>query len=515
MISNFGYMQMISASTLEKAIQANQTTYLGASFSCVFVLFCVADLCKVNLNNKLKTILIIIGAIIFFLSSSYGKSDLYYKDLYLVEKYGGYLLKKKYGPLHNIFLLLLATTFGGTIVIIVKSFFRKKVVSYKNSILLSVSMMLTIFGYILEKNTGLDIPIVPIANAIGVTIVFIILTRVSMYDVATIFSNIVGESNIGGIICIDKKGNFLGADEDTFNWFPEIKDLSIDYRIPNNNNDLFTIIWKWVDESSKAESVILKRDSRFYKLEHSFNNENKLQKIHVIYIQDDTDQQTYNQRLEEEVLQKTEKLRTMQNDIIIGMASTIENRDSNTGGHIQRTSDVINIFVNYLRENSKFPKISKEYWQNLIKAAPLHDFGKTGIPDSILNKPAKFTDEEYEIMKTHAAKGAEILKRILMNTDDTDFKNLAVNVAHYHHEKWNGTGYPENLKETQIPFEARVMALADVFDALVSKRVYKESFSYDKAFSIIEESSGSHFDPVLCKEFLKCRPQLEALYNKY
>ena len=118
-------------------------------------------------------------------------------------------------------------------------------------------------------------------------------------------------------------------------------------------------------------------------------------------------------------------------------------------------------------------------------------------------------------MKTHAAKGAEILKRILMNTDDTDFKNLAVNVAHYHHEKWNGTGYPEKLKETQIPFEARVMALADVFDALVSKRVYKESFSYDKAFSIIEESSGSHFDPVLCKEFLKCRPQLEALYNKY
>ena len=506
---------MISASTLENAIQANQTTYLGASFSCVFVLFCVADLCKVNLNNKLKTILIIIGAIIFFLSSSYGKSDLYYKDLYLVEKYGGYFLKKKYGPLHNLFLLLLATTFGGTIFIIVKSFFRKKVVSYKNSILLSVSMMLTIFGYILEKTTGLDIPIVPIAYAIGVTIVFIILTRVSMYDVATIFSNIVEESNIGGIICIDKKGNFLGADEDTFNWFPEIKDLSIDYRIPNNNNDLFTIIWKWVDESSKAESVILKRDSRFYKLEHSFNKENKLQKIHVIYIQDDTDQQTYNQRLEQEVLQKTEKLRTMQNDIIIGMASTIENRDSNTGGHIQRTSDVINIFVNYLRENSKFPKISKEYWQNLIKAAPLHDFGKTGIPDSILNKPAKFTDEEYEIMKTHAAKGAEILKRILMNTDDTDFKNLAVNVAHYHHEKWNGTGYPENLKETQIPFEARVMALADVFDALVSKRVYKESFSYDKAFSIIEESSGSHFDPVLCKEFLKCRPQLEALYNKY
>jgi len=515
MISNFGYMQMISAQTLEMAVQANQTTYLGASFSCVFLLFCIADLCKVNLNNKLKTLLIIFGAFIFFFAGSYGKTDLYYKESYLVEKFGGYLLKKKYGPLHNLFLIHLGVCFGGTIFIIVKSFFRKKIVSYKNSILLSISMMFTIIAYILEKTSGLDIPLVPIAYDIGITVVFIILTRISMYDVAAIFSNIVGESDIGGIICIDKKGNFLGADDAAFSWFPETKELSIDYRIPNGKNDLFNLLWNWIDGNSKTESIILKRDSRFYKLEHSFNEEDKFQKIHVIYIQDDTDQQTYNQRLEEEVLQKTEKLRTMQNDIIIGMASTIENRDSNTGGHIQRTSDVINIFVNYLLENSKFSEISKEYWQNLIKAAPLHDFGKTGIPDSILNKPAKFTDEEYEIMKTHAAKGAEILKRILMNSDDIDFKNLAVNVANYHHEKWDGTGYPEKLKETQIPFEARVMALADVFDALVSKRVYKESFSYDKAFSIIEESAGSHFDPVLCKEFLNCRPQLEILYNKY
>lgn len=515
MISNFGYMQMISARTLEMAIQANQTTYLGACFSCVFLFFCVADLCKVSLNNKLKTLLIIIGAIIFFFSGSYGKSDLYYKDLYIVEKFGGYILKKQYGPLHNLFLIHLGATFGGTIYIIIKSFFRKKVVSYKNSILLSVSMMLTIIAYILEKTSGLDIPLVPISYDIGISLVFIILTRISMYDVATIFSNIVEGSDIGGIICVDKKGNFLGADDAAFKWFPEIKELSIDYRIPNDNNDLFTILWKWVRENPETETVILKKGSRFYKLEHSFDERDKIQKIHVIYIQDDTDQQTYNQRLEDEVLQKTEKLRTMQNDIIIGMASTIENRDSNTGGHIQRTSDVINIFVNYLLDNSKFSEISKEYWQNIIKAAPLHDFGKTGIPDSILNKPAKFTDEEYEIMKTHAAKGAEILNRILMNTDDIDFKNIAVNVAHYHHEKWNGTGYPENLRETEIPFEARVMALADVFDALVSKRVYKESFSYDKAFSIIEESAGSHFDPVLCKEFLKCRPQLEVLYNKY
>ncbi len=123
---------MISAPTLERAIQANQTTYLGASFSCVFLFFCIADLCKVNLNSIIKTLLIIFGAIIFFLSGTYGKSDLYYKDLYLVEKFGGYLLKKQYGPLHNLFLINLGITFGGTIFIIIKSFFRNCLCFGKN-----------------------------------------------------------------------------------------------------------------------------------------------------------------------------------------------------------------------------------------------------------------------------------------------------------------------------------------------------------------------------------------------
>ena len=116
-------------------------------------------------------------------------------------------------------------------------------------------------------------------------------------------------------------------------------------------------------------------------------------------------------------------------------------------------------------------------------------------------------------MKLHAQKGAEIVARILQNSDDLQFKNIAVNVAHYHHEKWNGTGYPCGLAREEIPLEARIMALADVFDALVSKRVYKEQLSYDKAFGIIKESSGSHFDPSLCRAFLQCRLQIEALYS--
>ena len=157
-------------------------------------------------------------------------------------------------------------------------------------------------------------------------------------------------------------------------------------------------------------------------------------------------------------------------------------------------------------------KIQK-FLQMVIKAAPMHDLGKIAVDDAILRKNGKFTDEEYEQMKRHSAEGAKIVRNILLGVEEQEFVDIAENIAHYHHEKWNGQGYPEGKSGIDIPVEARIMALADVFDALVSKRCYKEKMDYDKAFAIIEESLGSHFDPELGKMFLRCRPQLEEYYD--
>ena len=209
------------------------------------------------------------------------------------------------------------------------------------------------------------------------------------------------------------------------------------------------------------------------------------------------------------------KILAVQNSILTGMATMVESRDNSTGGHIKRTSDGVRIFVNYLKTHPGYSELSEKFCNDIIKAAPMHDLGKIAVPDAILQKPGKFTDEEYEKMKMHSAEGARIVGEVLKEVDDEDFKKLAINVAHYHHEKWNGQGYPEKLVGEQIPFEARVMALADVFDALVSKRCYKDSFSYEKAFEIISQSGGSHFDPELTKEFIKCRNELEDLYNRF
>lgn len=215
------------------------------------------------------------------------------------------------------------------------------------------------------------------------------------------------------------------------------------------------------------------------------------------------------------IQQKTRKILEVQNSVITGMAIMVESRDNSTGGHIKRTSECVRIFMSELIKTKEYMHLSESFCIAMIKAAPMHDLGKIAVDDSVLRKPGKFTDEEYEIMKTHSAEGARIVSSVLENIDDQDFKNIAINVAHYHHEKWNGQGYPTNISGEQIPLEARIMALADVFDALVSKRCYKDSFSYDKAFGIIEESLGSHFDPELGKVFLQCRPKLEELYKNY
>ena len=215
--------------------------------------------------------------------------------------------------------------------------------------------------------------------------------------------------------------------------------------------------------------------------------------------------------------EKTKRLIAVQTSVLTGMATMVESRDNSTGGHIRRTSDCVRVFAEELLRGPSSASGTPDatFLEAVVKAAPMHDLGKIAVPDAILQKPGKFTDEEYEKMKSHSAEGAKIVEEVLSEVDDLEFKKIAINVAHYHHEKWDGSGYPDHLHAEQIPLEARIMALADVFDALVSKRCYKDSFSYNKAFQIIQESLGTHFDPDLGQRFINCRPKLEKLYDSY
>lgn len=522
MITNFGYMNMADSETLKMAIMANTTQYLGASFSTFFMLMCIADLCKFRVKTWLQVLLITLGVIIFIFAANPDLTDLYYKEIYLENAHGVPMLVKKYGPIHAFYPVYLVGTISYACWFILKSFTKGRDISYINSIMLVISMTAVFIAYGLEKLSGLGIPLVPIAYDFVETIVVILLAKISLYDISAISANYMAKNKITAFILCDSKGMYLGSDDTAKQWFPEINNLMVDCKIKDDSTPFLKQIIRWIYEGDKETTVFVKRNERIIEVTHSVLNQKVYKNLHCFYLRDDTKQQeytklveSYNEKLEKDVNAKTKNLRRIQNDIIISMASIVENRDSNTGGHIVRTSDVVRVFVNHLLEKKVVEGLTPEMAKCIIKAAPLHDFGKIGVPDVVLNKPGKFTDEEYEIMKKHPVKGAEIVERILNNADDPVFKNIAVNVAHYHHEKWDSKGYPSGMKDREIPIEARVMALADVFDALVSKRVYKEKLDYNTAFAIIEQSAGTHFDPVLTKAFLECRPKLEALYDSY
>ena len=222
-------------------------------------------------------------------------------------------------------------------------------------------------------------------------------------------------------------------------------------------------------------------------------------------------EKNYNDELQKEVAAKTEKIVALHDNLVIGMATMVESRDDSTGGHIRRTSAGVRILTEAIREDGSM-KLSDSFCEKLIKAAPMHDLGKIAVDDSILRKPGRFTPEEFEEMKKHAAEGARIVREILSDSDDEEFLRIAENVAHYHHERVDGSGYPEKLKGDGIPIEARIMAIADVYDALVSKRVYKKEFSFEEADRIILEGMGTQFDPALRKIYEAARPELEAYY---
>lgn len=522
LISNFGYMQLSDSNTLRMAIIANQTVYLGGCFAPYYLLMCISDLCKERIHKFFKAILFILAVAVLIFVSSVGSTTLYYKNISLISVNGVSILDKEYGPMHTLYPAYLFIVCIAALVIILKTMKAKRDVSYITSVSLLLAMMIMLTVYVVQKSMHLKIEMLPWAYVVSEIIILILVRRISLFNVMAISADSMRDNNEYGFLIFDSKGRFLGSDNAAKYWFSELGELQIDVVVNEENTDFLVQIGKWTRDDDENEIVYFERDNCIIEAKHEIIRERKTNKIHCVYLRDDTRHQKYtrlveqyNENLERDVNAKTEKIRKIQNDIIISMASIVENRDNNTGGHIARTSDVVRIFVNHLQEKQVFKELTPEIANCIITAAPLHDFGKIAIPDSVLNKPGKFTDEEYKIMKKHSAKGAEIVDRILMNSDDITFKTIAVNIAHYHHEKWDGRGYPEGLSGTDIPFEARVMALADVFDALVSKRVYKERFDYDKAFSIIEESGGSHFDPDLCKEFLECREQLEALYDNY
>ncbi|MBR4183409.1 MAG: HD domain-containing protein [Lachnospiraceae bacterium] len=206
----------------------------------------------------------------------------------------------------------------------------------------------------------------------------------------------------------------------------------------------------------------------------------------------------------------------MQDGLITTMADMVESRDSDTGAHVQKTAAYVKIIVEGLRKKGYYAnKITPKFMSDVVRSAPLHDIGKINIPDGILNKPGKLTDEEFAIMKTHTTAGKKIMENAISTIEGDNYLKEARNMAAYHHERWDGKGYPEGLHGEVIPLAARIMSVADVFDALASPRVYKPAFPLEKALAIIEEGKGTQFDPKCVEVFMDSLDEVKAVLKKY
>ncbi len=228
------------------------------------------------------------------------------------------------------------------------------------------------------------------------------------------------------------------------------------------------------------------------------------------------DLKAQNKVLEHRVIERTREIQQTQDVAIYCLASLAETRDNETGNHIRRTQHYVKLLAKYLRDHPRFRhQINDEYIEQLFKSAPLHDIGKVGVPDRILLHPGKLEGEDWQEMKRHAQYGRDAILTAEKDLGSTSFLRLAREVAYSHHERWDGTGYPEALKGDDIPLSGQLMAVADVYDALISRRVYKAPFSHERAVEIIIEESGTRFDPDIIEAFIILQEEFNNIAKQF
>jgi len=520
---NLGNAMMGLAKVLEEALLAQRIIYIGGCFQIFFIMLNICSLCQIEISKSVKTIALLILSVLYLFVQTIGYYPFFYSRVSFEIIDGHGVLHRTYGPVHAVFVAAVILCFAISVGAIIYSYFKKKQVSRKILILLFLPEFVSFFCYFGQKLFGLNFELMPASYVFAQIMYLMIAQRICLYDVSDTAVDSLIKGGEVGFISVDLQDRYLGSSETAKKIFPELLELTVDHPI-QENEQIQKLLLSHLDSFRENEENNLfyyqrSENEPIYAVSiQPLYNENR-KKGYQFLIEDDTENQkyitlinSYNSDLEAEVAKKTENLISMHNRLILSMAAMVESRDNSTGGHIKRTSEGVRILVEEMKKHIE-NHVSETFFQNLIKAAPMHDLGKIAVDDAVLRKPGRFTPEEFEKMKAHAAEGARIVHEILQDTDDEFFRMIAENVAHYHHERWDGSGYPEGLKGEMIPKEARIMAIADVYDALVSKRVYKDAMSFEKANQIIMEGMGTQFDPNLRQYYVSARPALEAYYS--
>lgn len=449
-------------------------------------------------------------------------NGLYFRSIRVIQTDWGSVTKMTGGPLriyHYIYLgIMLAVIIG----IIVMGFIRKGTYSRRSLLTYTTLASAGIIIYAIEWITDINFSLLPFLYAAADVLIALQYERIHMHDISYVVAEHQEANESRGYAAFDAKRRFLSCNPVLCEFWPEFTSLRIDEKLPEGS-ELRPVFYSMIDAYEKRgkRSERIQIGDRTCVLEvtpisiHRYSDKQG----YFFDVRDATKEQnamdivtSYNERLNEEVEEKTRNILEMQRKLVTGMANMIENRDNNTGGHVKRTSDIIRIIIDEIKAEGHLP-ISDSFANDIVRAAPTHDLGKISIENAILNKPGKLTDEEFATMKTHAVKSGELVRILLDGVEEPHFVDVAYNVARYHHERWDGRGYPDGLVGSMIPIEARIMAVADVYDALACKRSYKEAMDPNLVAKIMLEGMGTQFDPLMRPVFLGCRDKLEAYYR--
>lgn len=520
-IALMGYVMMARATTLETALAANKIIYVGGCYELLFVTLSVFSLCRIHLNRMIHALLMLVTTGVYLSSITVGESTVFYRSQSFEIVDGNAVLHKEYGPMHTVFIIMVWGFFLMNLGALIYSYFKKKDVSNRMIALLFLPELLAVFSYFGSKVLPINVELTPLSYVMAQCMYLIIIRRITLFDIDdTVIDSLVQTGNTG-FASFDFKLRYIGSNETARRMLPVLKEASVD-RLPEKNAQLSDTVLKWLGDfkgDHQKSQVRYESDGHIYMIHVQFLYTGMKRRGYQLVMNDDTENQRYislmgrfNTELQSRVAQQTAHMREMHDHLILSMAAMVESRDNSTGGHIKRTSAAVRILIDEMKKDGSLG-LTESFCERMIKAAPMHDLGKIAVDDAVLRKPGRFTPEEFEKMKAHAAEGARIVHQILEGTDDDEFHIIAENVAHFHHERWDGSGYPMGLKGEQIPLEARIMAIADVYDALVSRRVYKDSMSFEQADKIIMEGMGKHFDKRLEPFYVAARPRLEEFYR--
>lgn len=522
--SNAGYLALSLSKNLREAILANKITYVGGVFLPLLFFMLICEMCSINLNRLISHFLYLIHLGFILLVLTIGYSDIYYKSVGYEVVNGAGRLIKSYGWGYSLFLMMLGAYLVATIAVVHHSLKHINTISLRSLISVLIGYVVAVFAFIGERLVGLEFDIVPLLYDVVCIATIFPVRNSNIYTVEDKMEKITGQKSLEAFITFDNKLRYMNSNFMAQTIFPELKEYQRFARIPADGNNFSEIVSGFVSENvDKLDDIVISKNVDVNEMTYEMNvsriiDAGKRKVGYAVRLADISDRiknikmvEEYSQKLERDVQLKTRQIRRIQQKTIMGIAEMVESRDLSTGGHIKRTSEVIRIFNRKLLESDL--ELGEDFLNYVARSAPMHDLGKITVDDAVLRKRGKYTPEEYAEMKMHAEAGAEIVKRILTGIEEPKFVKVAENIAHYHHEKVDGTGYPEGLKGDEIPIEARIMALADVYDALVSKRCYKDAFSHEQAIAIIENDAGTHFDERLAKLFVECRTELEKYYD--